>query len=349
MTIIIFILILSILILVHELGHFLMAKKQGIKVEEFGFGLPPRLFGLKIGETIYSLNLIPLGGFTKLYGEEYYEIKTHQQSDRAFINKKPWQKALVVIGGVLGNFLLGWFLLSFLVTQGVPVPTNKVIIDKVVKNSPADLAGIKEKDVVLKFNSLSLTSPTSLISLTQKYVGQPITLIIQRDDQIFPMTIIPRKNPPTGEGPLGIAITSYLEKKYPWYQTPFFGLYEAVRITYQIASELLRIIFQLITFQHPQVDVSGPLGIASYTSSAIKFGKNAVLELLALLSFNLAIINILPFPALDGGRMIFVLYEAVAKKRPNKNIEKYTNFIGMIILLSLGILITIHDIIKIIR
>jgi regulator of sigma E protease len=236
-----------------------------------------------------------------------------------------------------------------LVTQGVPVPTNKVIVDQVVNDSPAAAAGLKEKDVILKLNSLSLTSPTSLISLTKKYSGQIVTLTIQRDSQVFPVNIIPRKNPPKGEGPLGVAITSYLEKKYPWYQAPFFGLYEAVRITYQIASELSKVLFQLITFQHPQVDVTGPVGIVSYTSTAIKFGKNAVLELLALLSFNLAIINIFPFPALDGGRLLFVVYEGITKKRPNKNIEKYTNFVGMIILLTLGVLITISDVIKLFK
>jgi len=331
-----------------------MAKKQGIKVEEFGFGLPPRLFSIKKGETLYSINLLPLGGFVKLFGEEYHEIKSQKskvksQKEKAFIYKKPWQKALVVIGGVLGNFLLGWLLLSFLVTQGVPVPTNKVIIDKVVKNSPAYLAGLKEKDVILKFNSFSLTSPTSLISLTKKYSGQPISLTIQRDHQVFSVNIVPRKNPPKGEGALGVVITSYLEEKYPWYLAPFFGLYQAVRITYQIISELSKVLFQLITFRHPQVDVTGPVGIISYTSQAIKFGKNAVLELLALLSFNLAIINIIPFPALDGGRLVFVIYEGVTKKRPNKNIEKYTNFIGMIILLTLGILITISDVIKLFK
>lgn len=349
MLIIIFILILCILILVHELGHFLMAKKQGVRVEEFGFGLPPRIFGIKRGETIYSLNWIPLGGFVKLYGEEYHEIKNRQQSKQAFINKKPWQKSLIVIAGVIGNFILGWFLLSFLFTQGVPVPTNNVIVDQVTKNSPAALVGIQKNDIILKINSISLTSPTSLITLIQKYAGYPVDLLIQRSQRTFSIVVTPRKNPPKNQGALGIAITSYSEKKYPWYLAPFFGLYEAVRITYQILNQLLIIIFQLATFQHPKVEVAGPVGIVQYTSQAIKFGKNAVLELLALLSFNLAIVNILPFPALDGGRLVFVIYEWITKKQPNKNIEKYSNLVGMVILLFLAVLITINDVLKLIR
>src|SRR3989344_9409675 len=149
MTIIVFLLILMVLVLVHEFGHFIIAKKMGVKVEEFGIGLPPRLFGIKKGETLYSINLLPLGGFVKLYGEEYDEL--HKTNiNRMFVNKTPWQKTLIILGGVIGNFLLGWFIFSYLVTQGVSVPINKVIIETVTKNSPAQIAGLKEKDIVIK-------------------------------------------------------------------------------------------------------------------------------------------------------------------------------------------------------
>lgn len=356
MTILIFLLILTILVLVHEFGHFLIAKKMGVKVEEFGIGLPPRLFGIKKGETLYSVNLLLLGGFVKLYGEEYQEIKSKQKQSlakHAFVNKKPWQKTLIVLGGVIGNFLLGWFIFSYLVTQGIPVPVNKVVVEKVTKNSPAAIAGLQEKDLILKLippispiTPISLTSSTSLITLTQKYAGQKIKLLIQRNNKSMTIDLIPRKNPPKGEGPLGIAITSFIKKKYPWYTAPYYGLIEASNITYKIATELGKLILGLITFQKPHVDVAGPVGIANLAGQAIKFGGNAFLQFLGLLSLNLAIINILPFPALDGGRLIFVLYEGITKKKPNKNIEKYTNLIGFIILLSLVAFITVNDIIK---
>ncbi len=362
MTILIFLLTLTILVFVHELGHFLLAKKMGVKVEEFGIGLPPKLFGIKKGETLYSINLLPLGGFVKLYGEEYGESQKTNKN-KMFVNKKPWQKTLIVLGGVIGNFLLGWFIFSFLVTQGVPVPTNHVIIEKVTKNSPAYTAGLKEKDIVLKLipqdpftrrnlgedGQISLSSSEDLISQTNKFAGQAIGLMIKRDGKTFLTKIIPRKNPPKGEGPLGIAITSFTEKKYPWYSAPYYGLTVAFNITFKIASELGKLLFGLITFQKTHIDVAGPVGIANLAGQAVKFGRNAFLEFLALLSLNLAIINILPFPALDGGRLVFVLYEGLTKKKPNKNVEKYTNLIGFILLLSLAVLITINDIIKIIR
>ncbi len=348
---------LTILVFVHEFGHFLMAKKMGVKVEEFGIGLPPKLFGKKIGETLYSINLLPIGGFVKLFGEEYDELdrrgKAHLSLNRTFVNKKPWQKTLIVLGGVLGNFLLGWFIFSYLVTQGVPVPTNNVIVEKVTKNSPAFIAGLQEKDVITKLifknNIINLTSANTLIEETKKSAGKNIKLFVQRNNQQLIINLVPRINPPKGEGPLGIAITSYIEKKYSWYTAPYYGLIEASNITYKIASELGKLLFGLITFQKQNVDVAGPIGIANLAGQAIKFGKNAFLEFLALLSLNLAIVNILPFPALDGGRLIFVLYEGLTRKKPNKNFEKYTNLIGFIILLSLAALITVNDIIKLFK
>ena len=355
MIILIFLLILTVLVLVHEFGHFIIAKKMGVKVEEFGIGLPPRLFGIKKGETLYSINLLPLGGFVKLYGEEYDEL--HKTNiNRMFVNKTPWQKTLIILGGVIGNFLLGWFIFSYLVTQGIAVPTNKVIIEKVTKNSPADISGLKERDTILrlipknsKIPSISLTSSNSLITLTQKYAGQKISLLVQRNNQQLTINLIPRKNPPKGEGPLGIAITSSIEKKYPWYTAPYYGLIEASNITYKIATELGKLILGLITFQKPHVDVAGPVGIANLAGQAVRFGGNAFLQFIALLSLNLAIINVLPFPALDGGRLVFVFYEGIFKKKPNKDIEKYTNLIGFIMLLSLAALITVNDIIKLIK
>jgi regulator of sigma E protease len=301
--------------------------------------------------------LLPIGGFVKLFGEEYDELdrrgKARLSLNRTFVNKKPWQKTLIVLGGVLGNFLLGWFIFSYLVTQGVPVPTNNVIVEKVTKNSPASIAGLQEKDVITKLifknNIINLTSANTLIEETKKSAGKNIKLFVQRNNQQLIINLVPRINPPKGEGPLGIAITSYIEKKYPWYTAPYYGLIEASNITYKIASELGKLLFGLITFQKQNVDVAGPIGIANLAGQAIKFGKNAFLEFLALLSLNLAIMNILPFPALDGGRLVFVLYEGFTKKKPNKNIEKYTNLIGFIVLLSLAALITVNDIIKLFK
>lgn len=356
MEIITFILILALLVLVHEFGHFIAAKKNGVRVEEFGFGFPPRLFGIKKGETLYSINLIPLGGFVKLYGEEYHEEgkkPDKKLKNRAFVYKKPWQKSVIIVAGIVGNFLLGWVLISYLFTQGVPIPTNKVIIEQVQANSPAQISGLKSGDVIKSITvdgkAYALNSSSDLIKITKDYAGKSIETNILRNNKELSLGIIPRKNPPAGQGPLGVTITSFVTKKYSWYQAPFYGLVEASKLTKTIVVEISRILFQLVTLNKPSVDVAGPIGIARYMGQAIKFGNNAVLELVALLSLNLAVINILPFPALDGGRLVFVIYEWVTKRRVNKNVERYTNLIGILLLLSLAVIISINDIIKIYR
>lgn len=431
MNIVVFILILAVLVLVHEFGHFILAKKNGILVEEFGFGFPPRLFGKKIGETLYSINLFPIGGFVKLHGEEYEDIGPGKR-ERTFAYKKPWQKTLVIIGGVIGNFMLGWVLISYLFTQGVPVPVNTVLVEKTLSGGPAQQAGLQPKDEIIKLivlgkkqetatpadkktytiqkgdtlwtiaetfyssgyfaydiartnhiinpnlihqgNNLilpelqntalkfspavskikqqpnrtyAIKTTNDLIALSKQFEGIAIQLVIIRNHKNFTVSLTPRKNPPKGQGPLGIVITSFIEKRYPWYQAPISGLAEAFSISKKIIVELVKIIVRFVTLQKPNVEVTGPIGIARYTSEAMRFGSNALLELIALLSLNLAIINILPFPALDGGRLVLILYEWMTKKRVNKTIERYLNLAGFFVLIILAISISIHDIIKI--
>ena len=357
MYILVFIIILAILVLIHEFGHFIAAKKNGIKVEEFGFGFPPRIWGIKKGETLYSINLLPIGGFVKLYGEEYHEedgTKVDPKlKNRAFVNKKPWQKAVVIVAGVVMNFLLAWILISYLFTQGVPTPTNNVLIDDVKPGTPAATAGFKKSDEISSVRAggrdQKVTDTNGLIALSKEYGGREVVFNVRRDGRDMKIAVTPRKNPPAGEGPLGIVITSYIEKKYPWYEAPFYGLVHSFQITRQIVVELGKTLASLLSFQGAKVDVAGPIGIAQFTGQAIKFGNNAVLELMALLSLNLAVVNILPFPALDGGRLVFVIYEWVTKRQVNKKIEQYTNIFGMVVLLTMAALISIHDIVKLIK
>lgn len=354
-----FLLMLLILVLVHEFGHFIAAKLSKVRVDEFGFGLPPRLWGKKVGETLYSINWLPIGGFVKVYGEEYAELNDKEKGpeitdkSRAFAYKSAWKKIFILTAGILGNFLLGWLLISFLFTQGVLTSTNQVIVEKVQTNSPAQAVGIKEKDVIQKIESngkeYPLTSSNDLIKATKELGDQESTLIVIRGNETKVFTVTPRKNPPKGQGSLGVVITSLTEKKYPWYLAPFYGLVEAFNITANIIIELLRTIAMLLTFQKPQVDVAGPIGILQYTGQAASYGIKAFLELVALLSLNLAVVNILPFPALDGGRLVFVIYEAVTKKKVNQTFERNLNFIGIISLIALAALISINDIVKLMR
>lgn len=353
MSILIFLFTLSVLVLIHEFGHFIIAKKRGVLVEEFGFGLPPRIFGIKIGQTLYSINLLPFGGFVKLYGEDENEKIKKNLRKSAFSYKKPLEKAAIIIGGVLGNFILAWIIYSYLFTQGVPVPSNKIIVENVINNSPAEKAGIKKNDVikaiVVNNKIIPLKKSEDLVNLSKKYAGKNISLIIVRKNKKIQIAIIPRKSPPPNQGPLGVIVTHFFEKKYPWWQAPFYGLFDSFKILINIVSEFFKIVYFSIINKPQTVEVAGPIGIARYTLEIIKFGKNAYLEFLALLSLNLAVINILPFPALDGGRLVFVLYEGITKKKINKKIEYYLNLFGFLILIFLAIIISVNDIIKIIK
>lgn len=352
MTILVFLLVLTVLVLIHELGHFFTAKKFGIKVEEFGFGLPPRAFGRKIGETIYSINWLPIGGFVKLYGEDSAGGGKFKVSDksRAFFARPAWQKALVVVSGVVMNFILAVFLISFLfAVVGAAVPGKDVVINQVVKNSPADIAGIKKGDIVENINETKITSTQQLISETRKHLGGKISVIIRSGSQTKTIIVAPRKTYPKGEGPLGVAISQNFEiKKYPWYEAPIVGTKEAFKVSALIVTGLGTVVYQLITSGVVPKDVAGPVGIAQLTGQFVQVGPFAVLSFVALLSLNLAILNILPIPALDGGRLFFILIEMVTKRRVHPRFEAYAHAIGMALLLALIALVTLHDLTRLI-
>lgn len=354
LTIILFFLVLSVLVLIHEFGHFIAAKRAGVYVEEFGLGLPPRVFGAKYGETLYSLNLLPFGGFVKVLGEEEHElsgkkIPKHLVS-RTFAYKKPWQKSLIIASGVICNFLLGWLIISFLFTQGLPVPTGDVRVEQVVAGSPAGTVGIQKNDIIKTIRyqktTISITSPEDLISATKRYAGKEVVVTVVRKDKTITFPLTPRKNPPKDEGSLGIGITNVEIKKFSYLEAPFLGLVEAGRITYLTLAELLKTLFRAVTFQKIDAQIAGPIGIAVLTREAASYGYLALLQLMGILSLNLAVINILPFPALDGGRLALVLYEWTSGRKVNPTLEKRLNIAGFALLLSFIIMITIRDIIK---
>ncbi|MCL4382976.1 MAG: RIP metalloprotease [Patescibacteria group bacterium] len=376
LTFIVFLAVLSLLVLVHELGHFLMAKKLGIKIEEFGFGLPPRIFGVKRGETVYSINWLPIGGFVKLYGED--EAGTHNpellasKQNKAFFAKSKKARALVLVSGVTMNFLLAILVISYIFTQGVLIPTDKVYVKEISAGSPAEVAGLKINDRIFLVNDEKITAISQFQELTKKNLGREISIEVTRsvdnpcplnpkvlggypgikiscrgENPVFSLT--PRVSPPQGEGPLGVAISNLEEKKYPLWQAPFLGTQEAVRLSGMMFFELGKILFNLITFKPVTAEVAGPLGIAQATGEAVKFGWMAVLQLVGLLSLNLAVINILPFPALDGGRLLFIALEALTKKRVNPKWEMWAHQTGMAILLGLVALVTINDVLRIFR
>lgn len=360
LTIITFFIILTLLVIIHELGHFIAAKKNNVLVEEFGFGLPPRIFGIKHGETLYSLNWLPIGGFVKVLGEEEHELDKKklppELQNKTFVSKPAPVKILILTAGVLANFILGWVIVSYLFTQGVPVPTDNAVVMEIAKGSPAAEAGLAKGDRIMQFaeqdNSqqwhvFKVKTTDDVSRIAKEHAGNDLLLSFERDGHFIDTSITPRKNPPKGEGPLGVVVSQYVIKKYVWYQAPFYGLLESANITYQIMKELGKTLFSFLTFQKTPVDVAGPIGIAKIAGEALKVGHMAVLQLLGLLSLNLAVINILPFPALDGGRLAFVVYETIFRRKINPQIERRLNMAGFAILLSLIGLVTINDILKI--
>lgn len=363
-TIFVFILILSVLVLIHEAGHFFVAKKLGVKVEEFGFGFPPRIFGKKIGETIYSINALPIGGFVKLYGEDEAgagkiqvasktkkELKNSKNIKRAFFSKNPWQRAAIVIAGVVMNFLLAVAISSYLyAVVGIATAGNHVVIEGVAKNSPAEKSGMHIGDTIISVNSVAIVSPQQVIAFTKKHLGEKLSIVISNEqNQKRVLFVTPRVMYSPTEGAMGIAITTNVSvKKYPWYQAPFVGTVEAIKQSWMIIVGLGQAVGQLVIQHAVPKDVAGPIGIAQLTGRFVQVGPNAVLSLISLLSLNLAVLNILPIPALDGGRLFFILFEAFTGRKVNQRFEGYAHAIGMAFLMVLILLITFHDIFRLI-
>ena len=348
MDIFIFVVALSILVLVHEFGHYFAAKITGVKVEEFGLGLPPRIFGKKIGETVWSLNWLPIGGFCRLYGED-----GNKQGRRAFNNKNPWQKGLIVLGGVLMNLVLAVVIFSTVYTiMGVPKETDRVKIIGVAQGSPAQEAGLKEDDWIKKVGEVEIKKGAELTQEVEKYKGEEINLYINREGQDIALSVQVREKAPEGEGLMGIVISNTEMEKVAWWQF-YKGIGAGFREAYFwgeiIFSGVAKMVGSLFVGDVPK-DVSGPLGIFEATSSIrSNQGLLAVIHFFGIVSVNLAVVNVLPFPALDGGRIIFVLYEIIFRKRANEKFEVAVNNLGMLILLTLLLLITVGDVSRLIN
>ncbi len=349
-SILIFILVLSVLVLVHELGHFIVARKSGVKVEEFGFGLPPRLFGKKVGETVYSINALPFGGFVKLHGEQEEDAKT--DTKHSFVRKSKKVRASVIIAGVIMNFILAIFAFAIVYSfSGIPRETGKVKVIDVTAGSPAQKAGIVVGDVILKVGEDSVSSSDDFIAKTAIYKGKSVVYEVGRNindqEDVTKVRLTPRENPPEGEGPVGVTITTMEVYYPPVWQRPFFGIYygfkEGIFWGKTIVVGLGDLVSGIFEGKGP-VGVSGPIGIYAVTTEASKGGFLTLLNFIGILSVNLAILNILPFPALDGGRLLFIGIETVTRKRVSTKVEAVINNIGFLLLLTLLLVITIGDV-----
>ncbi len=359
LTIIVFLVILTVLVLIHELGHFITAKIFGIKVEEFGLGFPPRVFGKKKGETLYSINALPIGGFVKLYGEDDAgggkiskgkKIEKDPDLDRAFFAKPIWQRIVVVTAGVAMNFLLAVIIATYLFTsQGLPTDNKSVLITQVAKNTPAAVAGLRAGDAIVSIDGHEVADPSSLIAVTKDKLGKEVTLIVLREGNEIPLKITPRVNAPKGEGAMGVAIEQNITfQKYPFPQSIYYGTKQAAHDSVLVVTGFVDMIKTIFTKQTIPEGVAGPVGMAQLTGEFVKIGPDAVLSLVYMLSLSLAVLNILPIPALDGGRLFFILIELFTRRKVNAKYEAYAHMVGIVVLLTFLVFISYKDILRII-
>lgn len=357
-TILAFILILSILVLIHELGHFLTAKKFGIKVEEFGLGFPPRVYGKKIGETVYSINALPIGGFVKLYGEDNAgggSLKREGQAQiadikRAFFARPLWQRMIVVTAGVIMNFVLAVVCISVLFgTVGVALPSEEVLVREINNGSPAQIADLRVGDRVVELNNININSSQAFIDATQKSKGKPSTIVVERNGQLLEKVLTPRAVVPEGQGPIGVAISDIEIRKYAWWEAPIYGTIEAAKFSVMIVAGIVGMITDLVMKGVAPQGVAGPVGVAELTGEAVQSGWVAILWFVSLLSLNLAVLNILPIPALDGGRFFFMIIELVTRKKVSPKYEALAHGIGLALLLGLMLVVTVFDVARLAR
>ena len=335
------------LVVLHELGHFIAAKKFGVRVEEFGIGLPPRLFGKRIGETLYSLNLLPLGAFVKLTGEE-----GHSSDLRSFGAKSLFQRAIIVGAGVVAFWVISFFIFTGLAaTTGIPtgisdenggnVINPHVRVLAIAPESPAKTVGLLPGDTVQDFEKVE-----EFQSFINQHKGEEITLNIMRGSQTLSIPVTPRLEPPAGEGPLGIQLVRTGNIQYPWYEAPLVAFQKTIEVTKEIVRSLLGTLARVFSGNGlPEgVGVVGPIGIVDLLKNSFAFGISHFLSFLATLSIYLAIFNALPIPAVDGGRLLFLGIEALRKKPLGERVEQRVNGFFFLLLITFMIWVTIKDI-----
>ncbi len=342
-TIVAFLAVIAVLIIAHELGHFFTAKAAGVRVEEFGLGYPPRLLGLKRGPTTYSLNAIPLGGFVKMAGEEDPKVPD------SLASKSIGTRLLVLSAGSIMNALLPLLLFSMAFMIPHDIVVGQVLVEEVAPGSPAEMAGIEAGDTIISINDKELNNTVDLSRYIQLNLGQEITILVEHSDlSQEEVTLIPRWQPPQDEGAVGVAVRTNepttVSQSEPFWRAIPLGVNECIETFILFKNAILSIFLGTI-----DLEIGGPVAIAQITGEVAQAGISPLLEFAAFLSINLAIINILPLPALDGGRIVFVLLEWVRRgKRISPKKEGLVHLIGFAMLMGLILAITYQDIVRII-
>ncbi len=345
---------LIVLMIIHEFGHFIIAKKFGVKVEEFGIGYPPRLFGKKFGETLYSVNLIPLGAFVKIYGEE-----GGVDEYRSFSNLTIWKRILIVLGGVLAFWIASIVIFSAVFIIGADVPVGdqdvagfshtKIQVTAIAPNSPAEAGGLKKGDTIIELQNnkeiVRLTKIADFQNFTQKYKGTLIILVVHRDGKDIALGATPRITHPENEGPLGVSLErmATVVQKATWYEAPVKGVLFTFEVTVNAVQGIFDVFANLFSGRGvPRgAELAGPIGITIFLARAADYGVGFFLYFIGSISVFIALFNIFPIPALDGGKILFLLIEKVIKRPVSVKLEQTLTVACFFLLIIMSIFVTI--------
>ena len=344
MTLIYFIIILGVIVFIHELGHFIFAKKAGIYVYEFSIGMGPQLFkwNRKNDETDYCLRLFPIGGFVQMAGEEI-EDDPDIPKDKKFGVKKFSQKFMTVIAGIMMNFILAIVLL-FIVGLVNGAPQNKPIVGDIEENYPAYTSGLKEGDQFLKINGKNANTSDKLTLQLQANNGEKITAEVLRDGEVKTITLNPKLVKVDGKETYKYGFQIVDEVKHGFVASLEYAFSKTISLLHQ----MVFVIFYLITGQLSVTSLAGPVGIYDVVGDAANAGFINLVYLTAFISINVGFINFLPIPAFDGGRILFLIIEKIKGKPVDPKLENTIHAIGFFLLIALMILITYNDIIRLI-
>lgn len=350
------------LVVSHEFGHFIVAKKFGIRVDEFSFGFPPKLFGKKFGETTYNFNALPLGGYVKIFGENHDEESMNgPDKDRSFVNKPKYVQAAVLLAGVVMNFLVAWLLLSIGFMSGLPTsvsatPSNTVLqnqaltITSVLPNSPAEKAGLKTGDKIshleTKSDSTDTPSTDSVSYFVKRHPTDAIDVTFTRAHDVKHITVTPENGLVNNAPGIGISMDIIGTLKLPIHKAVWEGLKLSSNLVVSTLVGFYNLIHDALTGHGSMAALTGPVGIVGVVGDAAKFGFIYLLSFTALISINLSVINLIPFPALDGGRLLFLLIEKIKGSRIKPQVANIANIAGFSLLMLLMVFVTYHDIVK---
>jgi regulator of sigma E protease len=388
MSILIFLAVLFVLVLVHEWGHYITAKWTGMRVDEFGIGFPPKLFGVKKGETEYTFNALPLGGFVKIYGEDGVSTPsspvaseasdrrseasaeageggedTVKDYSRSFVGKNKWAQALVLVAGVSMNVLFAWFLFSGAFMWGIDRAVDeseasadaRLIVTDVLTDGPASDAELPRGVVITAVSrgeeTLPNLTPNAFSEFVSRDASSPVQIAYTKGDELFMANILPEAGviEADAERPaIGVALTLVDTVSYPIFAAVKEGFFHTINSTVAITVGLGSLIKDAVLGEADFSQVAGPVGIVGLVGEASAFGFSALLMFTAFISLNLAVINLLPFPALDGGRLLFVGIEAITRRPMPVRATQIMNTVGFFILIALMVVVTWNDISKLI-